>query len=361
MANRRFRDSETLFRQVSTDLTTLLDTKELVYQRLLESGENRLAEGDPDSAGELAERGLAIHPDSDAAASLARRAQARVAVLQQFERAEELEETGDLEQAAEILAEIMALDGTFQPAVSASARISRILEQRAFESRMTSLYNSIERGDFSEAEKSLSLLLQSRANDPLVIQAAQYYAEMSAAAVLGTQRRQAEQFAEAERWREALRVYQDILQENPGAMFAAAGVEKAARRLELDRALVETIAEPSRMQDREVRERAAELLSIAERTSPGGPRLQSQVEALQELVDWASREIDLTLDSDNQTDVTIYHVGNLGRFFSRTVKLVPGTYTILGSRPGYRDTRKTVKIGTKESITRLTITCSEPI
>ena len=78
MANRRFRDSETLFRQVSTDLTTLLDTKELVYQRLLESGENRLAEGDPDSAGELAERGLAIHPDSDAAASLARRAQARV-------------------------------------------------------------------------------------------------------------------------------------------------------------------------------------------------------------------------------------------------------------------------------------------
>ena len=116
-----------------------------------------------------------------------------------------------------------------------------------------------------------------------------------------------------------------------------------------------------RMQDPAVRKRAEELLGIAVRTLPGGPRLQSQVEALQELLDWAGKEINLTLESDNQTDVTIYHVGNLGRFFSRTVKLVPGTYTIVGSRPGYRDTRKTVKIGSEESITRLTITCSEPI
>lgn len=361
MAAGRYPESTALFQQISADLTNLLDTKEQRFRSLLERGESNLALGDIDGAREQAARGLAIHPENEAAISLARRVQVRDTVLEQYERVEALEQSGNFEEAAGILDEILALDDRFEPAVSAAERISKILAQRAFETSMSALYNSIERNDFNEARESLAQLKQSSADDPLVIQAEKYYTEMSSAAELNERRRQAEQFAAAEQWQDALRVYQDILASNPGAMFAAAGVDSSAKRLELDKALVKAIADPSRMQNREVRERARELLRIAENSLPGGPRLQSQVETLAKLVEWAGTEISVTLESDNLTDVTIYHVGHLGRFIERTVSLVPGTYTIVGSRAGYRDTRQTVEIGTEASSTRLTITCSEPI
>ena len=69
----------------------------------------------------------------------------------------------------------------------------------------------------------------------------------------------------------------------------------------------------------------------------------------------------VTLNSDGLTSVQIYHVGRLGQFTSQQLELRPGTYTVVGSRPGYRDVRKTltVKSGAQQQI--LDIRCEEAI
>lgn len=46
------------------------------------------------------------------------------------------------------------------------------------------------------------------------------------------------------------------------------------------------------------------------------------------------------LASDNLTDVQIYRVGRLGSFESRQIELLPGKYTAVGTRAGYRDVRR---------------------
>jgi len=58
--------------------------------------------------------------------------------------------------------------------------------------------------------------------------------------------------------------------------------------------------------------------------------------------------------------VVIYQVGRLGRFSVRTLELRPGTYTVVGSREGFRDVRKvfTLQPGSKVEIL---VRCEERI
>jgi hypothetical protein len=54
--------------------------------------------------------------------------------------------------------------------------------------------------------------------------------------------------------------------------------------------------------------------------------------------------VSVALQSDNVTQVTIYRVGQLGTFAERSLDLVPGSYTVVGTRPGYRDVRREINV-----------------
>ena len=69
----------------------------------------------------------------------------------------------------------------------------------------------------------------------------------------------------------------------------------------------------------------------------------------------------VTLKSDGLTTVQVYHVGRLGQFISQQLKLYPGTYTVVGSRPGYRDVRQTLTVTPGQQPTDLDIRCEETI
>lgn len=68
----------------------------------------------------------------------------------------------------------------------------------------------------------------------------------------------------------------------------------------------------------------------------------------------------LLIESDNQTEVTIYHVGRLGAFEQKQISLRPGRYTVTGSRAGYRDVRKVISLG-PASTASVSIRCEERI
>jgi hypothetical protein len=67
------------------------------------------------------------------------------------------------------------------------------------------------------------------------------------------------------------------------------------------------------------------------------------------------------LTSDELTTVTLYRVGTLGAFSSRDVELRPGTYTVIGSRDGYRDVRETFTVRPGGSLPPINVICLEPI
>jgi hypothetical protein len=69
----------------------------------------------------------------------------------------------------------------------------------------------------------------------------------------------------------------------------------------------------------------------------------------------------VTLESNNQTQVTIYHVGRIAPFLTTEIELKPGTYTLVGSRAGYRDVRMQITVGPDTGDKRYDIRCEEAI
>jgi hypothetical protein len=103
------------------------------------------------------------------------------------------------------------------------------------------------------------------------------------------------------------------------------------------------------------------LLEVAAAEPTRGPRIDGQVEQLGRLISLASQPIAVRLTSDQLTTVTLYRVGQLGAFASHEVELRPGTYTVIGSRDGYRDVRQTFTVRPGGNLAPINVVCVEPI
>ncbi len=82
------------------------------------------------------------------------------------------------------------------------------------------------------------------------------------------------------------------------------------------------------------------------------------------LNDWLARAdvpVPVALQSDNVTQVTIYRVGELGTFAQRSLDLVPGSYTVVGTRPGYRDVRREISVRPGAASGPVVIRCEDRI
>jgi len=108
-------------------------------------------------------------------------------------------------------------------------------------------------------------------------------------------------------------------------------------------------------------EEAIMLLQEASKIDPKGPRLTGKVEALERLLTVAQTPLRITLVSDNLTDVAVYKVGRLGKFLTKELDLRPGTYTVVGSRNGFKDVRKKLVVKPGEKDLHLSLMCEERI
>ena len=57
------------------------------------------------------------------------------------------------------------------------------------------------------------------------------------------------------------------------------------------------------------------------------------------------------LTSDGATEVTLYRVGDQGRFTDRQLQLLPGRYIAVGARRGYRDVRVEFEVTPGQPVT----------
>jgi hypothetical protein len=69
----------------------------------------------------------------------------------------------------------------------------------------------------------------------------------------------------------------------------------------------------------------------------------------------------LNLISDNSTQVTIPSIGVFGTFGRREIHLKPGTYTVTGTRYGYRAVHQEFTVEPGQQTVTITVSCSEPI
>ena len=215
--------------------------------------------------------------------------------------------------------------------------------------------------DFDEAESRFRQALDMRADSTEardgLVQAEQgqelAQIEMAEARALAFERR--------ELWDRAIVQYETALEADATLEFALTGLARSRERSDLDAKLVNLVDNPELLLSDNILAEAEVLVTQARAIPDPGTRLSEQLARLDQLIVAATTPLPVQLQSDELTEVTVFRVGRLGTFSTRQIEVRPGTYTVVGSRMGYRDIRKTFTVLPGREMTPISVVCEEPI
>jgi len=371
--NERFAEGDGLFQrqeygaalrtyaQAYDMLETLINSREQLVQEAVQAGQDSLRDMQYSEAARRFKQALAVEPENEAAQEGLSRAETGSAIQKFYQQALVLEQSDRLEEAAVQLRQALEFDEGYDPALKLLKNIEARINEATFFEEMNILLSALDQQDFAAADKALQKLRSLGIRGAQVEQAETLVSDKQRQVLVESLRAQAIEMEESEQWQQALERYEKILKAAPDALFALAGREKSVQRSELQRALTQAIGRPERLQEKEQRVAARRLLDYAGQIEPRGPELEARIHTLTDLVREAETPVAVTLESDNQTDVVIYHVGRIGSFSNHRLWLEPGTYTVVGSRAGYRDVIKELTIEAGGTSARFDIRCEEPI
>jgi tetratricopeptide (TPR) repeat protein len=341
-------------RAVRESLPTLLATA-------LRLGDEALAAGDAARAAVAYAEALAIAPADAAAQRGVARAAQLPAVLAAMATGATRENAGDSTAARAAYREARTLDPDWAPAAAALARLDAGAAAAAYGEAMADGLAAAAAGRDADARAAFGRVLALRPGDAAATAALADLDRTAASRDLRALADEAARLAAAERWADAVGRYRALLDRDASLATAQAGLATAEARAALDDRLRATLAATDRLNEPARAAAATVLLAEARAVGAPGPVLAGQVAALAEALAIAARPVSVAFESDNLTRVTIFKVGELGTFASRTVTLKPGAYVVVGQRDGYRDVRRQIRVGADGLPGPVVVRCEEAI
>ncbi|MGH9463163.1 MAG: protein kinase domain-containing protein [Vicinamibacteria bacterium] len=327
----------------------------------LADGAQALESGSSPAAIAAFELASTIDPGNAAAATGLSRARVLNDLVRLLAEGADQERRGDLALARESYRKAVSLDGYSQKARLALARAEGNLTEVAFRTAMSKAIEALNREDYPSARGFFEEAAKIKPGDSQVLRGIAQAGEGIRVQAIASHRESALRLEGQEEWHQAVKEYEAVLQLDPTIRFALEGKARSDGRAALVDRISYHIAHPERLSDEKVLTAAAALVEEADGIRAPGPRLQSQRAQLADLVRRASTAVPVLLESDNQTDVVVYQIGTLGRFVRHTLVVRPGTYTVVGSRPGYRDVRVVLRVEAGKEPQPLIVRCEEEI
>jgi len=308
---------------------------------------------------------LAVDPGNAAARRGLERAGHLDQLLALLSRAQAAEGAGQRVQALELYRQAASLDPASAPAGEGVTRLSRAVARDSYETQMARGLAEQAAGRSGAARAAFTAALQAQPGDAAAQAALAQLDADSKLAQLAARQAEARAFEQAERWGDAARSYEAMLGVDANLVAAREGQERVRARLDLDTRLRAAIANADHFNDDAVLAAARSLLATARETAKEtpqpGPLLSGQVAELERLVSVGATPVPVQLESDNLTEVTIFKVGRLGAFSTRTLALRPGTYTAVGARAGYRDVRRSFRVAPGGAQPPVVVRCEDAI
>lgn len=261
-------------------------------------------------------------------------------------------------QSARRAAVSAAVESTERRMPQAPARNANRAVEETFRREMSTGLSALRDQDFVAAEEAFKRAAALRSTSAVEDGLAQAVAGSRRLRIAELQG-QASRLEEQEAWRDAVERYQELLTLDATLAFARAGLARAKERAELAERLDFHLSNAARLASPAVLGEATETRDRALALEPSSPDLDRRAAELDRLITAYSRRVEAMIESDELTEVAIYQVARLGRFRQRQLALRPGTYTVVGSRSGYRDVRRQWVIPADGSPDRLTIRCEE--
>jgi tetratricopeptide (TPR) repeat protein len=327
----------------------------------LKAGDAAIAAGHRDVASQAYAIALRIDPNSRRAIEGSRRARLLSGVLPLLEDARKAEAANNYSRAAQDFSQALALDPGNDAAKSGLARANAAFGNDSYARSVGAGFAALGAGRLTEAQTDFQQALNYRAQGKEATEGLQRVSAAMEMSRIASLRQQAAELEAQEHWRQAIAVYDTALRLDPALAFAKQGKARDEGRAELAESLQEIIDHPARLSYPSVKDEAVNLLQEAREQAHMGPALQAQVERLAQLLPQLDRPVLLSLISDNSTQVSIPSIGVLGSFGKREIHLKPGTYTVVGTRDGYRAVHQEFTVEPGQQMVSITVTCSEPI
>lgn len=342
-------------------LQKVIETIPAAYQAQMLAGEQALQDGSVDVAVAAFDLAAKLRADDKNAVAGRQRAEQLRPVLPNLMQADNLLAASKFNEAAVAYQAVLAADSKFKRAIDGLATARGAGSANRFDTALGQGLAALRSGKLTEARQFLTQAQALNPGSPEVAAALAQLDGSSTGVELVRDQQSIAQLESAEQWAQALAAYNEILQKDATVEFARQGKARVTPRVELAKRLQGLIDQPDRLASPAVRAETQQLLSQARAIVSAGPVLRSQVARLELLVPEYEKPVQLVLESDNLTTVMISKLGPLGAFERREVTLLPGTYTVSGSREGYRDTRREVLVKPGSGNAAVDVRCTEPI
>jgi serine/threonine protein kinase/tetratricopeptide (TPR) repeat protein len=324
----------------------------------LRAGDAAFAAGHRDVASQAYDLARRIDPNSRRAIVGSRRARLLSGVLPLLDDAQKAEATQNYSQAAQDFSQALALDPGNTLAKAGLARANASFGSDGYARAVGAGFAALGAGRLTEAQADFRQALAFRSQGKEATEGLQRVSLAMEAGQIASLRQQAASLESRERWSQAVAVYDTALQVDPALAFAKQGKAQDEERAQLSYSLQQIIDHPDRLDFPAVRDEAVTLLQEA-REQTAGPMLQSQVERITHLMPELDRPVQLNMISDNATEVSIPGIGVFGSFGRREIRLKPGTYTVIGTRDGYRAAQVEFTVEPGQQSVTITVTCQK--
>jgi hypothetical protein len=332
-----------------------------VFSEALQAGQTALISDQEEAAITALELTVLLKPENPEALAALERARKLGQLLELLLTANAAADSDDLNGARDILRQATALDPEHAGAKAQLAGVERAITRRNFNRAMSAGYQALNDERFDEAERQFKVAqtIMPSASEPAG--AVEQTRTARTQAQIKAWRKRALAAEQREDWNKAVAAYREILDIDSTVVFARNGLARSNTRVQIDQRIKQSLAKPERLSDERVYANTQALYRQALSMEQKGPLLKEQLLQLGDLLEKALIPIPVLLQSDEQTDVTVYKVSHLGTFRRQQLSLKPGVYTAVGVRRGYRDVRKKFTVDHNQQSMTVEIACTEPI
>lgn len=357
-------DYETSLEQFRQARSLLTEIEQLGQQKLAEAkveAETAIESLNSIVASASVELASAIAPQDQVVQKLAARAETLLQVSAHIEAGDEALARDRYQAAQAEYRKAVDLDPSHRRAAGSLAVTNREVTAGAYRGHMSRGFVALERGDYEAARSAFVAAGGIRPGDAAADQALAQVDNRESGHFVNREIERASELESLEEWREAVSIYDNLLEKDPSLTDARVKLIPARVRADLDERLVAYIGEPLRLSSKAEFTAAQSALADAKGIPNPGPRLAGQITELDSILKIANAPVDVEFRSDNQTHVVLFRVAELGQFEQVSVKLRPGKYVVAGTRSGYRDVRVEFTVTGEPLDKPIVVRCQEPI
>lgn len=358
---REFSLAQENYRSTLTQLQQLKQSAEAALEQQLQTGQTALIEKDSSAATHAFTLALAIDPNNDIAQAGIESAKALDDILALLRKGRVEEKTNHWNDALASYQQALNLDSRSAIAQEAHATLKAKIRERDFTEAMSQAYKALDQQDFSAAKAAFKRAGDIKPGETSVALGLQQVDSQSIHTAIQTKIQAASKAEAEEQWQLANNLYIEVLATDSTVVDAVVGKLRTDARAALEKKAQTLLANKLALNTPENLANAQTTLAELEALGKVGARTVTQRESLRRLIEQVEIPRQVLLQSDNLTQVTIYHVGRIGAFDEHTLALKPGKYVAVGIRPGYRDVREEFVVELDANSVVVSVRCTEKI